>query len=434
MEAMRKYLGGLLAGVLLASSAVTANPAAGARQGVPRTGFEQRGGESWTTYEEGARFIARVNRMSDRVEIERIGRSAQGRPLQLLKLGAPTPHSRSEAREQPTILFVCSQHGDEPAGREACLMLMRDLAFTYGPTFKQQLRETTILFIPDPNPDGIRAGTTENASGIDIARDHLNLESPEARAVARVALDWRPDVVIDLHEFVSPEGGYEHEVLYVWPRDLNVDEQVHDLSVHLGEEYVRAQAEAHDYTSDEYTADDLAEDDPHNATDEDEGTLANAMGLRHALGLSVETSITEDSEGGTDPTGVRLRQVDAHMVVALAALQFLRREGQDAAQATAAAARRKTAEGRRRSAPVYFDGSDIEEPTEVQDPPPCGYDLTSRQLKKAGETMALLDIAALGTVEGAFVPMGQPAEPLIPLLLDARASRNEVSAEPLMSC
>lgn len=425
-----RSLGGLLAGVVLASSLVSTGFAGAAGKGLPHTGFERSDGERWTTHAQELRFLKRVDRMTGRLELEKVGRSVRGRPLHLAKIGVPAPHSPRRSQGQPTVLFVCSQHGDEPAGREACLMLLRDLAFTYGSAYVDQLRDTTVLVMPNVNPDGIATGSHVNGRGIDIANDHLNLASPEARAIARVTRTWRPDVVLDLHEYADEAEVYDDEVLYVWPRNLNVDQEVHDLSKHLGDRYVRGQAEANGYSAGEYDADALADSDPHRSDDEDEGLLLNAMGLRHALGLFVETAIDRmDTDAGWNR-----RRVDSHYVVALAVLQFLRREGDEAAAATAAAARRKTAEGRDRSAPVYFDGADNEAPTEVQDPPPCGYLLTQTQFKQVGQTMALLDIAALGDPNGVFVPMGQPAEPLIPLLLDRRGRRHEVAAQPQMTC
>jgi hypothetical protein len=413
-------------------AALCARSAGVAAEALPRTGFEKSNGSSWTTWPEERKFLRTIDRQSQRVQIENVGRSKHGRALRLVKIGVPKPHSPESAGERPTILFVCSQHGDEPAGREACLMLVRDLAYTFGQMYTRQLRESNVLVMPTANPDGIVASRQENDGRVDVNRDHLNLRSPEARAVARVAIDWRPDVVIDLHDVA--QGADRDEVLYVWPRDLNVDEEVHDLSMQVGTDHIETQARANGYTSSALDSDSL-EGDVHAPIDDDEGTLTNAMGLRHALALFVGSTVSEDENGDdSDAAAVNRRRVDSHYVSVLAALRFLREDGENAMQATAGAARRKTAEGRDQSAPVFFDGADNEQPSEVQDPPPCGYLLNQKQFRKVSRTMALLDIAALGSTDGVFVPMGQPAEPLIPLVLDARGWRHEVAAEPQMSC
>jgi hypothetical protein len=93
-------------------------------------------------------------------------------------------------------------------------------------------------------------------------------------------------------------------------------------------------------------------------------------------------------------------------------------------------------EGLRRSAPVYFGGADNQEPTEEQivDPPPCGYRLTKEQFKTLHPVLALHGIAGRRSGNSYVVPMGQPAEPVIPLLLDARGTRHSVEGEALKNC
>jgi Zinc carboxypeptidase len=87
----------------------------------PRTGFEQTGGARWTSQPEEQDFLTAVDRTSDRLSITRIGTTKQDRPLPLIRIGT-RPTTR-------TVLLVCSRHGDEPSGREACLTTIRDFAY-----------------------------------------------------------------------------------------------------------------------------------------------------------------------------------------------------------------------------------------------------------------------------------------------------------------
>ena len=325
--------------------------------------------------------------------------------------------------------------GTNRPGREACLKLLRDLAFTDDAELLGQLKSSTILFVPSANPDGRAANTRENSVGTDINRDHLNLESKEAQAIAGVVRDYQPDLSIDLHEYgPSVPAVYDDELLYLWPRNLNVDQKIHDLAHEFANEYIEPAAEEAGYSADEYGQYELADQDIHqSAGDGDEGIMRNAMGLRHSLGILIETAVTEDPRNGpqelTDPAAVQNRRVDAHMMVALEALGYMREKGTTVAKETIGAAKRKTAEGRTGSAPVYFGGGDNAEPAaeDVVDPPPCGYKLGRSRRASLAKTFALLGIK----VNGMTVSMAQPAEPLIPLLLDERGTRHSAAAEPI---
>lgn len=417
--------------------ALAAAPAVAA----PVTGFEQRNGASWTTHEEELAFLGQVDRQSQRVKIEVIGRTAKGRPLHLVRVADDAP-SRREALREPTVLIVCSQHGNEPAGREACLKVIRDLAFAQDAATLELLATRSFLFVPAANPDGREANSRGNSEGVDINRDHLNLTTPEARAMAKVVRDWRPEVALDLHEYgPSIPGVYDDEVLYLWPRNLNIDDGVHDLAETLGREYVLPDSEDAGYSADEYGQYELAGNDIHqSAGDGDEGIMRNAMGLRHSLGVLVETAVTEDPRNSPleliDRSMVQRRRVDAHMAVTASVLRFIRERGGEAEDVTAGAAVRKAREGRDRSAPVFFGGADNQEPApeDVVDPPPCGYRLTASQLGEHRTVLQLLGIRSRRSGGGAFVPMGQAAEPLIPLLLDPRGTRHSVDGAPVEDC
>lgn len=423
----------------------------------PQTAFEESGGETWTTYKQELSFLREVDRLSDRVDVDIIGETDKGRFLHLVRIGYPEPDDRSEqfihgdwgipsgrGESKPTTLFVCSQHGNEPAGREACLKLMRDLAFTEDRNLLEQLEEQRVLIIPSANPDGSAANTRENSKGIDINRDHLNLESPEAYTISGVVDDWRPDLVLDLHEYgPSLPPVYDDELLYLWPRNLNVDDTVHRMAKMFSEEVIEPKAEEAGYRADEYGQYELANQDIHqSAGDGDEGIARNAMGLRHALGILVESAVTQDPRNGPDEltseAAVNLRRVDSHMVVTDIALDFMRDVGIKADLVTARARERAVKEGRRQAGAIYFGGADNQAPAEedVVEPPPCEYRLTGKHMRQVEDTLGGLGIRyhVKGNPYRGFVPMDQPLKTLIPLLLDERGTRHEVAAKPIFNC
>lgn len=107
---------------------------------------------------------------------------------------------------RPTVLLVGQQHGDEPAGAEALIVVARELA---QGALAPLLERINVVVLPRANPDGAVAMRRFTASGIDANRDHLMLRTPEAQAQARLMREYQPLVVVDLHEYAVGAGFVE---------------------------------------------------------------------------------------------------------------------------------------------------------------------------------------------------------------------------------
>ena len=147
-----------------------------------------------------------------RIERLQPGRSVDGTAIEALRFsrgGGPG------ASPRPLVLLVGQQHGDEPAGAEAMLIVARALAGGEGartlargePGAVQAVAELAsvldhidVLVLPRANPDGAVQQRRVNALGMDINRDHLLLRTPEAKALAALVRSQRPLVVVDAHE------------------------------------------------------------------------------------------------------------------------------------------------------------------------------------------------------------------------------------------
>ncbi|NGY62761.1 carboxypeptidase [Lentzea sp. NEAU-D13] len=388
---------GLIA-LLAAASLLVPVPALAAPE-PPRTGFELTG--NWTTEAEEQAYLRATG-----LPVSTIGTTAQGRPVQLVRVGP------SSART--VVLFICSQHGDEPAGREACLIRMRSLPRSSSVTY---------LFVPNANPDGRVLDTRGNSDGIDINRDHLLLRSAEARAMASVIRDWKPDVIHDLHEFGPTAPYYVKDVLWLWPRNLNVADGVHSLSETLSRSYIRPSVEAAGRTSGVYgiyvdpvTGEPIRQV----AGDHQERILRNTGGLKHGMGLLVETNVD----------GTPVYRVDSHLK-ALDGTQSFVRDRRAAIEAANAASRSV------RTGPLYFGGADNQapDPSDVLTTPPCGYVVTGAQYREVSDELALHGIKSQYLRGGdRIVPLKQEGRALVPLLLDARADGPLLAAQPAAQC
>jgi Zinc carboxypeptidase len=151
------------------------------------------GRADFTSHAEVFGFLDALVRRSNRIAIETLGRSQQGRAMALAVLTG----SRGFDAGLPTVLLLALQHGNEPAGGEAALVLAQSLA-----TDRSALLErVNVVIMPRANPDAAERFGRDSAGGIDVNRDHLLLRTPEVQAIAAALRRYAPQVMLDLHEF-----------------------------------------------------------------------------------------------------------------------------------------------------------------------------------------------------------------------------------------
>jgi len=151
-----------------------------------------------------------IGENSSEVSVIPLGASQLGAQIEALAFTRPAPPgavagtaiAASGAPRRPTVVIMAAQHGDEPAGTEALIVIAQELA---AGRIGGVLDRVDVILLPRANPDGAAAFKRGAADGTDLDRDHLLLKTPEARAIAELLASVAPLVVLDLHEY--PVGG-----------------------------------------------------------------------------------------------------------------------------------------------------------------------------------------------------------------------------------
>ena len=187
------------------------------------TRAERTGYQETTRYDEVVEFIDRAAGLSDEIHVTSFGTTVEGRALPLVVVGDVPDARPTSVRggEGIRVWLQANIHGGEVCGKEALLMLLRELAAGRHVAWRSSL---VLLIAPIYNADGNERmaldnrpyqlgplggmGTRRNAQDLDLNRDHMKLESPEARALVRAYRDYDPHVVIDLHTTNGTEHAY----------------------------------------------------------------------------------------------------------------------------------------------------------------------------------------------------------------------------------
>lgn len=173
------------------------------------------------TYADTRAWFDRLDAASDLIRIEQFGVSPEGRPIYAViasKDGAAFDPAK------PVLLAQAGIHPGEIDGKDAGMMLLRDIAFNGK---AELLDRVNLILIPilsvdgherasaysRPNQRGPRIqGWRNTATNQNLNRDYLKLDQPEMRAVRGLILKYRPDLYVDIH--VTDGMDYQYDVTY----------------------------------------------------------------------------------------------------------------------------------------------------------------------------------------------------------------------------
>jgi hypothetical protein len=192
-----------------------------------RTRAEASDFRATSSYEETLEMLRRIEARLPEMKLTDFGTSGAGRKLPLVVVSkdrAFTPEA-ARARSRPIVLIQNGIHAGEIDGKDACLMILRDLALGRR---RELLDAATLVILPIYNVDGHERVSPHNrpnqdgpvegmgfrttATGLDLNRDHMKLASEEARALVALVNAWRPHLHVDNHV----TDGLEHDWVLTW--------------------------------------------------------------------------------------------------------------------------------------------------------------------------------------------------------------------------
>ena len=182
------------------------------------TPAERAGFATTPRYGETRAWLERLDAASPLIAIETFGRTAQGRDLLMVRA--------SKGGDKPVVLVQAGIHAGEIDGKDAGLMLLRDIALRGKDDL---LDHVDLVFVPIYNIDGHEAmsrwhfpalrgpaekGFVANARGINLNRDYAKADAPESRAMIALLRRLDPILYVDCH--VSDGFDMQYDVTFTY--------------------------------------------------------------------------------------------------------------------------------------------------------------------------------------------------------------------------
>jgi hypothetical protein len=205
------------------------------------TFYEKSGFKETPRFAETMSFCSRLDAASDWVTVTSFGKSPQGRnlPLVIVDKDGFTDPARIRNAGRIVLLVQCCIHAGECEGKDAMLMLIRDMVIKKS--HSELLDKISILFIPIFNVDGHERfgpynrinqngpkemGWRTTADNLNLNRDYLKADAPEMQAWLAMFNRWMPDFFIDTH---STDGAdYQYTLTYMTEIYGNMDKGLTD--------------------------------------------------------------------------------------------------------------------------------------------------------------------------------------------------------------
>ena len=167
-------------------------------------------------------YLRKLAESSSELRLEVIGKSPQGRDIVLVKASRQPDLVGKSGR--PTLLVQAGIHSGEIDGKDAGLMLLRDIVHGGKASL---LDNVDLLFIPIFSVDAherrsshnrmnqrgpVQQGWRATAQNLNLNRDYAKADALEMQALIRTLNQYNPDLYIDVH--VTDGEDYQYDITY----------------------------------------------------------------------------------------------------------------------------------------------------------------------------------------------------------------------------
>lgn len=223
------------------------------------TDYERSGDVATPDYAHTLAYLQRLDSASTWVELQYFGVTPEGRRLPLVVLSKEGHFTPEAARRsgQEVILIQSGIHAGEIDGKDASLMLLREIAITRS--LEDLADEVVILFMPIFNLDGHERispfnrinqngpeemGWRTTAQNLNLNRDYMKADAPEMRAWLRAFTAWGVDMLIDCH--VTDGIDFQYNASYAMETHGNMAAPVASWQKKLAKSFLRGMEQAGD--------------------------------------------------------------------------------------------------------------------------------------------------------------------------------------------
>ncbi len=178
------------------------------------------------TYYETMTWLKKLSDSSPLLSMISIGKSVEGRDIMMIIASIEKNVSASSLKKsgKPLLFVQAGIHAGEIDGKDAGMMLLRDIAFGYK---KNLIEKVNFLFIPILNVDGHERsssfnrpnqrgpenmGWRTNAQNLNLNRDYAKLDTKEIRSVIKIMNEYEPLLYMDIH--VTDGVDYQYDITF----------------------------------------------------------------------------------------------------------------------------------------------------------------------------------------------------------------------------